>query len=125
MSKGSNAINGDFKTFAKAEMKRVEETQKGNTNEACCYWYADSELSFKRESLWDFFTQVDATSPPSCGQIMAVKRAADTVAAFDRAYKFRRQARLDNIPRQSCVSAMDKTYWEFISDALKNMAEMA
>ena len=125
MSKGSDAIDGDFKTFAKAEKKRVEEIIKGNANAARCYWYADSELSFKRQSMWDFFTQVDASSPPSCGQIMAVKRAVDTVAAFDRAYKFRRQARLDNVPRQSCVSAMDKMYWEFISDALKNMAKMA
>jgi hypothetical protein len=125
MSNGSDAINGDFKTFAKAEAKRVEETIDGNSNEKRCYWYATDDLTFKRSTLWDFFTKMDKDSPAtgSCGQVMAVKRAVDTVAAFDRAYKFRRQARLDNVPRQDCIANMDFKYWEFISDALAKLAE--
>lgn len=127
MSKGSEAINNEFKKFAKAEKERVDETIKGNRNEAYCKWYATKELNFDRQSLGDFFTQINASDPTtgSCGQVIAVKRAADTIAAFDRAYKFRRQARLDNVPRQDCMSAMDKKYWEFISDALAKLAESA
>ena len=122
MSNGSEALL-DFKTFAKAEKQRAQEASDAAVNAKQCYWYADDKLSFKRDSLWGFFEKQDEAKPSHCGEIIAAKRAADTMASFDRAYKFRRQARLDNCPRYSCVAKMDLKYWDKISDALKTWAE--
>lgn len=122
MSSGTEGLK-DFEEFAKAEKKRAENFANAQSNKAKSYWYADSELKFKRDSMWDFFSQINSGSNVSSGEITANKRAADTVAACDRAYKFRRQARLDNVPRQTCLSDMDKYYWDNMYTALKAMTE--
>jgi len=120
MSSGVEGLK-DFETFAKAEEERAKAFAKAQNNQAQNYWYADADLAFKRESMHAFF---ESLAPlVSCGEVTANKRAADTVAAFDRAYKFRRQARLDNVPRQTCVVNMDVYYWGMIADALKVLAK--
>ena len=121
MSDGASGLD-DFKTFAKAEKTRSDNMADASSNKAASAWYADDKLDFKRESMWDFFEQTDADKPFKCVEVIANKRAADTVAAFDRAYKFRIQARMDNLPKFGITSVMDSDYWDVIAAALEQLA---
>jgi hypothetical protein len=121
MSDGAAGLE-NFTTFAKAEKKRSEQMADASCNKDKSYWYADDKLTFERKSMWDFFEQQESSKPTRCGETLTNKRAADTMAAFDRAYKFRIQARMDCLPKFGVSSAMDGDYWDNIADALTVLA---
>jgi hypothetical protein len=109
----------DFDTFAKEEKARVEAYAKSQRNEKSSEWYADKKLQFKRESMQQFFEK--KAKKRAGHKFVAAKRAADTIASYDRAYKFRIQSRLDNVPRQDAELEMDQYYWGQIHLRLQSL----